>query len=146
LLYFKTRGLTKEECERFYLFGGECNYLLQLREDYRLHPVREDGPGGWMTSTRYISEAPANWDDDEIKELLDTAERQVAKTLDELNLRGRVIRKRRSVGLIPVDTGRDIPRESLDETVLRIREDMHKLNGGAGPKVRMRSFLCRDVT
>ena len=28
--FFKARGLTEEECERFYLFGGECNYLLHV--------------------------------------------------------------------------------------------------------------------
>jgi IMP and pyridine-specific 5'-nucleotidase len=43
LQYFKARGLTQEECNRFYLFGGECNFLLQLSGDFRLHPVKECG-------------------------------------------------------------------------------------------------------
>jgi IMP and pyridine-specific 5'-nucleotidase len=30
LAYFKSMGLTSEECNRFYLFGGECNYLLKV--------------------------------------------------------------------------------------------------------------------
>ena len=30
LAYFKDRGLSEEDCERFYLFGGECNYLLHV--------------------------------------------------------------------------------------------------------------------
>lgn len=30
LAYFKSKGLTAEECDRFYLFGGECNYLLKV--------------------------------------------------------------------------------------------------------------------
>jgi IMP and pyridine-specific 5'-nucleotidase len=28
--YFKAQGLSEEECHRFYLFGGECNYLLRV--------------------------------------------------------------------------------------------------------------------
>ena len=31
LAYFKSKGLTEEECNRFYLFGGECNFLLKVR-------------------------------------------------------------------------------------------------------------------
>jgi IMP and pyridine-specific 5'-nucleotidase len=49
LNYFKSKSLTEEECQRFYLFGGECNYLMVLGKDFRLHPVKETGPGGWIT-------------------------------------------------------------------------------------------------
>lgn len=139
LHYFKLRGLTEDECHRFYLFGGECNYLLQLGSDFRLHPVRERGPGGWMTSTAHLPECPANWSDVEVNELLDRAEAQVAKTLEELNLRGKVIRKRRSVGLVP-NAGQEIPRESLDETVLRIHEDLQRLHDGRGPNLPYCAF------
>lgn len=30
LNYFKAKKLTAEQCERFLLFGGECNYLLTV--------------------------------------------------------------------------------------------------------------------
>ena len=30
LSYFKCKKLPKEDCERFYLFGGECNFLLKV--------------------------------------------------------------------------------------------------------------------
>lgn len=30
LAYFRYMNLSEEDCERFYLFGGECNYLLQV--------------------------------------------------------------------------------------------------------------------
>lgn len=131
LHYFSNRGLTEEECERFYLFGGECNYLLQLKSDYRLHPVKETGPGGWATATQYLPEAPGNWDEGAIKDLLDLAYDIFSKTVEELNLRGKVIRKKRSVGLIP-NPGADITRESLDETVLRVHDAVHKMNDGNG--------------
>jgi IMP and pyridine-specific 5'-nucleotidase len=28
--YFKAKQLTEDECKRFFLFGGECNYLLHV--------------------------------------------------------------------------------------------------------------------
>jgi IMP and pyridine-specific 5'-nucleotidase len=139
LQYFKAHGLTEDESRRFYLFGGECNYLLQLSDDYRLHPVKEIGPGGWLTSTRFIDEAPGNWKESEVDQLLDVAEAQFTKTLEELNLRGRVIRKRRSVGLVPIpDQG--ITRESLDETILRAHEALGRLDNGNGPKLPFCAF------
>lgn len=30
LSFFKEKGLSETDCERFYLFGGECNYLLRV--------------------------------------------------------------------------------------------------------------------
>jgi hypothetical protein len=43
LNYFKAKNLSAEECERFMLFGGECNYLLTVsfavktRESFHIH-------------------------------------------------------------------------------------------------------------
>jgi len=139
LHYFQSRGLSEDECHRFYLFGGECNYLLQLGPDYRLHPIKETGPGSWMTSTKFLPNAPGNWEESDVTALLDTAEAQVTKTLEELKLRGRVIRKRRAVGLVP-KPGSEITRESLDETVLRIHEELAKMNGRRGPTLPYCAF------
>ena len=67
-----------------------------------------------------------------MKNLLDVSEESFRNTLEELNLRGRVIRKRRSVGLIPLP-GSEMTRESLDEVVLRVHEKLHQMNGKRGP-------------
>lgn len=123
LAYFKEKKLPPTDCERFYLFGGECNYLLALGDDYKLHPVREYGPGGWITATKFIEDAPGNWDEDQINLLLDVAEDCVNASVVNLGLRGKVIRKRRSVGLVPT-TKQSIPREALDETVLTAKEKL----------------------
>jgi len=123
LTYFKERGLEVDDLERFYIFGGECNYLLRLGKDYKLHAVREDGPGGWMVSTKYFAEAPGNWPEDEITNVLDRAEASFQSSLEEQNMRARIIRKKRSVGLIPKEDVK-IPREALDEAVLRIQTEL----------------------
>ncbi|KAL9189591.1 hypothetical protein ACHAXT_009266 [Thalassiosira profunda] len=123
LEYFKERGLEAEHLERFYIFGGECNYLLRLGNDYKLHAVREDGPGGWMISTKYFAESPGNWSEAEITSILDRAEACFNLSMKDQNMRARIIRKKRSVGLIP-QVDEKIPREALDETVLRIQTEL----------------------
>ena len=139
LHYFQQHTLTQEECERFYLFGGECNYLLQLKDDYHLDPVRESGPGGWSTSTKYLLDSPGNWSDEEITCLLDGSQETLQKTMEELNLKGRIVRKRRSVGLVPLP-GATMTRESLDEAVLRVHEKLHHMNNGCGPGIPFCAF------
>ena len=132
LQYFAKQKLAEDECERFYLFGGECNYLLQLGADYHLHPVKEVGPGGWMTSTQYLPDSPGNWEEAKISALLDVVEKKANAVVEDLALRGRVIRKRRAVGLVPTPDS-EITRESLDEIVLSYQEQLHAMNGGKGP-------------
>ena len=131
LRFFQSRKLKAAECERFYLFGGECNYLLRMGPDYALHAIKEVGPGGWCTATQFLKDSPGNWAEEQVTELLDVAEETFEFAKEELNLRARVIRKRRSVGLIPL-SGQLVPRESLDETVLRVHERMRRLNDGEG--------------
>lgn len=123
LAYFEEKKLPAEDCKKFYLFGGECNYLLSLGSDYRLHPVKEKGPGGWHTATKFLNEAPSNWEESDITNILDIAYESVEDSMKEMNIRGKIIRKKRSIGLIKA-TDREIPREALDETVLRVQEKL----------------------
>jgi IMP and pyridine-specific 5'-nucleotidase len=138
LQFFKQKQplLTEDQLNRFYLFGGECNYLLRLGSDYKLHPVKEHGAGGWMTSTRYLGlDSPANWPEPDITGLLDLAEMSLKSSIEDQNLRARFIRKKRSVGLVPSGgEAPPIPREALDETVLRVQDDLDKMM-----RMRMRS-------
>jgi len=138
LQFFKQKQplLTEDQLNRFYLFGGECNYLLRLGSDYKLHPVKEHGAGGWMTSTRYLGlDSPANWPEPDITGLLDLAETSLKSSIEDQNLRAKFIRKKRSVGLVPSGgEAPPIPREALDETVLRVQDDLDKMM-----RMRMRS-------
>lgn len=133
LRYFWEYGLTPEQASRFYLFGGECNYLLRLSTEnatdgsYHLVPVPEQGPGGWCNTEEIPNlptDSPAYWSEFDLQTLLDTAQQSMEEAAKDLGLqaRCRVIRKRRSVGLIPVHKAFEITRESLDETVLRVQE------------------------
>jgi IMP and pyridine-specific 5'-nucleotidase len=95
-----------------------------MGHDYKLHGVKEAGPGGWMTSTKYLKESPGNWNDDNITKLLDVAEQSLSQAQSELNMRGRVLWKKRSVSLIPLSMTSLIPREALDEAVLRVQSEL----------------------
>jgi len=121
LAYFKNKKLSDDDCSRFFLFGGECNYLLRLGSDYKLHAVNEHGVGGWMSSTKYLPETPSNWPEDDIKTLLDIVEESLTHSISDLKLRARILRKKRAIGLIPIKLNDQLPREGLDEVVLRVQ-------------------------
>lgn len=121
LSYFKKQKLAEDCCSRFFIFGGECNYLLRLGCDYKLHAVKEHGVGGWKSSTRYLPETPSNWPESDITTLLDIVEESLTHSISDLKLRARVLRKKRAIGLIPIKSNDQLPREGLDEVVLRIQ-------------------------
>ena len=83
----------------------------------------ENGPGGWIVSTKYFAEAPGSWPQSEIPRILDKAEASFQSSLSDQNTRARIIRKQQSVGLIPKED-KKLPRESLDEAVLRIQTEL----------------------
>merc|ERR1719297_382135 len=81
-----------------------------------------------MTSTRYLGlDSPANWPEADITGMLDLAEKSLKTSIEDQNLRARFIRKKRSVGLVPSGGEAPIPREALDETVLRVQDDLEKM-------------------
>jgi IMP and pyridine-specific 5'-nucleotidase len=92
-----------------------------------------------------LQDSPANWSDEDIQKLLDVAETAARESVEDQLIRGRVIRKKRSVGLVP-QTNQQIPREALDETVLRCQLALQKMNNGTGPHVPFCAFNGgRDV-
>ena len=58
-----------------------------------------------------------------MKSVLDKAERCFNACMKDQNMRARIIRKRRSVGLIP-KADEKLTREALDEAVLRIQTEL----------------------
>lgn len=98
-----------------------------------------------MTASKYLPDSPGNWSEEEIQTLLDESETAVTESLSDLKIRGRVIRKRRAIGLVP-DSGITIPREALDETVLRCQSKLSKMNQGVGSNLPFCAFNGgRDV-
>jgi len=99
-----------------------------MGSDYKLHPIKEHGSGGWMAATKFIHDTPGNWKECDIQCLLDVAESTVNQAMKELRLRGTIMRKKRAIGLYP-KANQIIPREALDETVLRVHDKLREHDG-----------------
>ena len=99
LRYFEAHQLAPEVASRFLVLGGETNYLLACEQQ----PC--SGPG---KTHRYAlvprQEAWARiWSPDEnaVSAMLDVAESTVRQAVNDLQLRARILRKPRAVGVIP---------------------------------------------
>mmetsp|Transcript_15734 Transcript_15734/g.43402 ORF Transcript_15734/g.43402 Transcript_15734/m.43402 type:complete len:515 (-) Transcript_15734:889-2433(-) len=133
--YFEEQQLPQSACDNFYLFAAECNYLFQLNhEDYRLHPVNERGPGGWFITTQFLLDAPGNWKESNVEALLDAVQNESMQAMQDLCLddRASIVRNRRSIGIVP-NPGLELPRETLDEMVLCVEEQICGMNDSLGP-------------
>lgn len=146
---FVKSGLQPEEIERFYIMGGECNYLLQCK---LVEEVTESNPDRIKKRARIMpvphevwqadhldAPKPISWPKDKVTAFLDAAEESFRKSRDELRLRARVLRKVTSVGMIPGgdDMVAEVPNghgslkikaEALDEVVLRAMEVIREMD------------------
>ena len=146
---FIKSGLEADEIERFYIMGGECNYLLQCQlveepsesnpdrvvKKARIKPVAHEV---WQAE-HLDAPKPTTWPKDLVAAFLDAAEASFKRSKEDLRLRARVLRKATSVGMIPggenmvaeVPNGHGslkIKAESLDEVVLRAMEVIRELD------------------
>lgn len=112
-----------ETLRRFFVVGGESNYLLQLEKKPGAH---HNGKISLVSRSDVWEELDiVNFDEGLVKTLLDAAEASIRHTVDDLGLvDARVIRKPRAVGLVP----KRACREQLDETVLRVQDALRKVN------------------
>mmetsp|Transcript_26485 Transcript_26485/g.34342 ORF Transcript_26485/g.34342 Transcript_26485/m.34342 type:complete len:437 (-) Transcript_26485:253-1563(-) len=127
LEYFRKCQLPEEVMSRFYVVGGECNFLLQCGSEAKLQPIQAEV---WKPDVLTFSE-------EDIQALLDTAEGTIREAIEDLQLQVRVIRKARAVGIIPggSNSKREQPnghgankvnREHLDEVVLRVQHALRQ--------------------
>ncbi|KAI8056059.1 IMP-specific 5-nucleotidase [Syncephalis plumigaleata] len=114
---FQDAGLSAERLARFFVLGGECNYMFQCQADCRLKYIAEDiyRPA---TGIRL-------WSDNDINRLLDVAERNLRRCVSDMRLPARVLRKPRAVGVIS-NGNAVIRREQLDECTLSTQHALLK--------------------
>eukprot|EP00041_Stephanoeca_diplocostata_P028624 m.823750 g.823750 ORF g.823750 m.823750 type:complete len:422 (+) comp23404_c0_seq1:107-1372(+) len=124
---FAALDLPEEARARFFVMGGECNFLLRCNAQSRLVPLEQH-----------------TWENELLKScldqkdaFLDVCEAAMVRAQEELNLRTRLIRKDRALGMIPGggegkkkyplgSGGKSIRRELLDECVLRVKDAVRK--------------------
>lgn len=102
---FVSCQLTEEEVSRFYVFGGECNYLFQCSRhsggvDMKKCFLRPILPEVWQAPA-LLGPKPMHWPAEEIVRMLDIAEKSMSDTISQLRLRAKIIRKERSIGVFP---------------------------------------------
>ncbi|KAJ2539306.1 IMP 5'-nucleotidase [Coemansia sp. RSA 1853] len=119
------RGFAKEELlpaqvARFYVLGGECNFLFRCRADYRLE---------FIDDAMYASSSLRSWTDTQVQQLLDVAEAELADCVRRLGINAQILRKPRAVGLVPHE---ELTREQLDECALS--SQMALLRSQGAPK------------
>ena len=122
---FVELSLPVDVMSRFWVLGGECNYLFRCGADARLTEVPAES---WLPQS-------TQWPPEEITRVLDTAEASLRATMAKLKIRGRVLRKERAVGIIPGGKegkqqqpggsgGKSIRRELLDELCLAVQHEL----------------------
>ncbi|QDZ19118.1 IMP-specific 5'-nucleotidase [Chloropicon primus] len=123
---FKELEVPKEVLDRFYIMGGECNYLLKIDENYKLYFI----PRSEWASCAMM------WDESEIEALLDRAQAVLLNTASKLNVEVNLVRKERAVGVSPVNPS---VYEVLEELALTAQYELQGVssvpfcafNGGA---------------
>ncbi|KAL9081037.1 MAG: hypothetical protein Q9157_000353 [Trypethelium eluteriae] len=96
--------------EKIVVMGGESNYLFRYSSSSpdRLIPVPRHE---WLLDDMKL------WSEEDINELLDTAESALKGSIETMHLDAQIIRKERGVGMVP-SPGQRFAREQLEETVL----------------------------
>eukprot|EP00741_Cyanophora_paradoxa_P000889 tig00000448_g859.t1 len=109
------------EClSRFFVLGGECNFLFKVAKDSAHSvPHLEEDP-------LFVPDLLKSVSQESIQKLLDTAHDTLLERKEALDLDVQVIRKSRAVGIIP-QPGIQLPREQLDEIVLGVQHDCSSL-------------------
>lgn len=102
--------LTPQQKTNLLVMGGESNFLFRLGEEGKLQ---------WVEPEAWQLEEVSTWQEEEIQELLNSAEAILNVMLRRLDLQGfaQIIRKKRGVGLVPLP-GKKLLREQLEEVVL----------------------------
>ncbi|KAJ9069360.1 IMP 5'-nucleotidase [Entomophthora muscae] len=114
---FSLSNLTQEQLHRFFVFGGESNYLFRCNDKCHLDYIDE---------SVYLETASPAWPEDQVVSLLNVAEKNLRRCVEEMKLSAKIIRKSRAVGLIPGENV-VLSREQLDECVLSTQSYVCKL-------------------
>ncbi|KAF9976981.1 IMP 5'-nucleotidase [Actinomortierella ambigua] len=118
---FTAQNLPDEMLKRFFVLGGECNYLFHCEWKNQENGKRAVG----LTYIQPEAYQPAEmlaWSQEDIQELLDVAEENLRRCAKAMNLKAAVLRKSRAVGIYPTAPGIKIAREQLDECVLSTQQ------------------------
>ena len=120
------------------ILGGESNYLF-IFDASSEHLLK------YIPRNQWLLEEMKLWENEDIEELLDVAERALRECANNMKLDAEVLRKERAVGIVPrpgCGPPQKFTREQLEETVLVTQQVVEM--SAAGKKVPFCAFngLC----
>lgn len=127
-----TSDLPAETKKNLIVLGGEASYLFQFESDSPDRLVH-------VPRKQWTLQEMRNWTTEDVKELLDVAERALRSCVDSMRLDADILRKERAVGIIP-RAGFKLSREQLEETVLVCQKTLVCVLQD------MMIFLCSHIT
>ena len=131
--------LSPAQKQNLVVMGGEANFLFEFCPSSP-HLLAAVNRSQWLTPEM------AAWSDADIASLLDVAEAALRDCVKSLNLPAVVMRKDRAVGILPNRPDAQIPRESLEETVLVVQKILELSAAGRSGRVPFCAFNGgRDV-
>ncbi|KAJ2791355.1 IMP 5'-nucleotidase [Coemansia linderi] len=118
---FGKARLEAEEAARFFVLGGECNFLfrtvIQQGNRYGLE---------YVSDAEYSASGLRSWTDSQVQQLLDVAETELRDCVERMAISAEILRKPRAVGLVPQA---QLTREQLDECALSSQLALLKYQG-----------------
>lgn len=117
----ESKDLTPIQKGSLYVMGGESNFLFKL--DEKTHHLK------WISPNEWTLPEVKKWKEEDIVQLLDTAETILATCQTHLNLTDStiIVRKERGVGIVP-KPGIKVCREILEEIVLTAQKSLDALH------------------
>jgi len=115
---FEQDRAPEELTSRFFVLGGECNYLIRCTAEYRLAQVPEQ---------QFQTPEILSWPAESITQLIQVAKRSLTYSIKTMCLEADVITKERSCGMVP-RAGHSFSREQLDEVCIGARVALKREN------------------
>jgi len=110
-----SKMLTPKQKSNLIVMGGESNFLFVFEQSAE-HCLR------YVHRRDWILETMKSWNESAIQALLDIAEQAFQSCIKTLQLRAKVLRKDRAVGIYAADQSQRLTREQLEETVLVVQQ------------------------
>lgn len=120
LKYFQKHNIKDGSYKKFYVMGGESNYLFKCNKEGKLYCVPENE---WTCFKKKV-------DKEIIQDILNISQKCLEEVIKDFSLCAHIHRKEKSVGLVPdkiiVKDGKEqnymIKNEVLEEAVIRVKK------------------------
>lgn len=122
------RDISEEKLERFFVVGGECNYLFRMtrKPNENSTEIEKQQPRcrlEFVPAEEWLMESFRKHEETKIQNVLDEAQHTIEDLKRKLKVdhRFKVVRKERAIGMVRVDPNYAPRRETLDEIAVTIQ-------------------------